>query len=155
MTKAPSVRSWLRRNLACRCIAGLSILASAGAGDALAQNPGSRRVDDGVKAMMLSQGDSGRTVDLRVGELLLLRLDDSPTTGFTWTVSRFDDRLALVSEDFSRGAWRAPGSGGSRTWTFVARQSGVAGLELKRWREWEGEGSVIERFAVTVRIGVD
>ncbi|MCM8594935.1 protease inhibitor I42 family protein [Accumulibacter sp.] len=155
MTKAPSVRSWWRRSRACWCIAGLAILASAGAGDALAQNPDSRRVDDGAKAMMLSQVDSGRTIDLRVGESLLLRLADSPTTGFTWTVSRLDDRLALVSEDFSRGASRAPGSGGSRTWTFVARQPGVAGLELKRWRAWEGEGSVIERFAVTVRIRVD
>jgi hypothetical protein len=34
----------------------------------------------------------------------------------------------------------------------VARASGRTRLALKRWRHWEGDASIVERFAVTLDI---
>jgi inhibitor of cysteine peptidase len=39
-----------------------------------------------------------------------------------------------------------------KTWTLRARAPGRTRVGLKRWRHWEGDKSVVERFAVTLDI---
>jgi hypothetical protein len=38
---------------------------------------------------------------------------------------------------------------------LVARGPGRTRLGLKRWRHWEGDASIVERFAVTLDIKPD
>jgi hypothetical protein len=33
-----------------------------------------------------------------------------------------------------------------------AKAPGSTTIKLKRWRQWEGEGSVVERFELTLRV---
>lgn len=102
----------------------------------------------------LTRADHNRTAELRVGERLEVRLPENPTTGFSWAVDENNRRL-LTLEDT---AYAPPdeagfvGARGQRTFRFTARQPGEVALKLKYWRVWEGDGSVAERFAVTVRI---
>jgi predicted secreted protein len=44
------------------------------------------------------------------------------------------------------------GGGGQRRWTFTAQKAGMATLELKLWRTWEGDASISERFTVTLHV---
>jgi predicted secreted protein len=39
-----------------------------------------------------------------------------------------------------------------KTWKLVARRPGRTRVALKRWRHWEGDASIAERFAVTLDI---
>ena len=104
--------------------------------------------------IVLTRADNNRTAELRVGEPLEVRLSENPTTGFRWAVDENDRRL-LTLEDT---AYAPPdeagfiGARGQRTFRFSARQPGEVTLKLKYWRIWEGDGSVAERFAVTLRI---
>jgi inhibitor of cysteine peptidase len=108
--------------------------------------------ENGVLA--LTRADNNRTAELRVGERLEVRLPENPATGFSWAVDENDRRL-LALEDT---AYTPPdeagfiGARGQRTFRFTARQPGDVALKLKYWRVWEGDGSVTERFAVTLKI---
>lgn len=104
--------------------------------------------------LVLNRTDNNRTAELRVGERLEVRLPENPTTGFSWAVDE-NDRQRLTLEDT---AYAPPdeagfiGARGQRTFRFTARQPGEVLLKLKYWRIWEGDGSIVERFAVTLRI---
>lgn len=104
--------------------------------------------------LVLTRADLNRTAELRVGDRLDVRLPENPTTGFSWAVDENDRRLLALGDT----AYTPPdeagfiGARGQRTFSFTARQPGDVTLKLKYWRIWEGDGSVAERFAVTLRI---
>ncbi len=103
--------------------------------------------------LVLTRDDDQRTAEVRVGEQIRVRLPESHGTGFVWAVDETDrQRLALDSTGFEEPTEGFIGARGMRTFTFTARQPGEVVLKLKHWRIWEGEGSVTERFIVTLRI---
>lgn len=130
---------------------------------ALATGPGSAAAETGpgkfagmtkghaVNETILTRADSGNTVDLRVGERLLVRLEESPTTGFAWTREGGNDALVQQDSDFAPAS-AGVGGGGLRSFLFMAEKAGVVQLRLRLWRAWEGDSSVIEVFTATARI---
>lgn len=108
--------------------------------------------DNGV--LVLTRADNGRAAEVRVGERIEVRLPENPTTGFAWAIDETDSRLLALEGT----VYAAPttegfiGARGQRTFTFMARQASEIALKLKYWRFWEGDASVTERYAVTLRI---
>jgi hypothetical protein len=51
--------------------------------------------------VVLTREDNGKTVEMEVGDSLVVQLNESPVTGFTWAVKRCDRRLALQNSDYS------------------------------------------------------
>ncbi|WP_175538327.1 protease inhibitor I42 family protein [Mitsuaria sp. PDC51] len=96
---------------------------------------------------MLSVADNGKTIDLRVGHSVLLRLPENPSTGYGWTLDA-DPRLVEISEKRHVHSAETVGSGGESQWSIKAAVPGATTLRLKHWREWEGEGAVTERCEV-------
>jgi len=101
---------------------------------------------------VLTSADNGKTVDLRVGEEATLRLPENPSTGYRWAVDAADPNLV----DFEQGNYvstsNSVGGGGEVQWLIKAKAPGATEAKFKRWRPWEGDGSVVERYAVTLRI---
>ena len=96
--------------------------------------------------------DNDGAVSVHVGDELVLRLAENPTTGYVWAFESLDDStLELEGSDW-QAAGPGTGTGGDRVWRLGPRRPGTARLALKRWRPWAGDASVIERFAVTVDI---
>jgi len=107
--------------------------------------------EEGV--LVLTRADDQRTAEVRVGEQIRVHLPEKHGTGYVWAIDETDrQRLALDSTDFEDPTEGFIGARGMRTFTFTARQPGEVVLKLKHWRLWEGEGSVTERFSVTLRI---
>ncbi len=103
--------------------------------------------------LVLTRADNQRTAEVRVGERIAVRLPENPGTGYTWAIDETDrQRLALDGTDYAEPTAAFIGARGLRTFTLTARQPGEVVLKLKYWRLWEGDGSVTERFAVTLRI---
>lgn len=101
----------------------------------------------------LSGEDNGKTVDVRVGDRLIVRLQENPMTGFAWAVVSEDDKLVFLDSEYSAPSSTAVGGGGGlRTLTFFAERAGTALLQLRLWQAWEGESSVKEEFTAKVRI---
>jgi inhibitor of cysteine peptidase len=104
-----------------------------------------------VAHLTVTRADNGRVVAANVGDTIAVRLDENPTTGYTWSIASIDGaRLEAGSPTREPGA--RVGAGGTTTWPIQARAAGRARLELVHARSWAGEASAAERFAVTFDI---
>ena len=104
-----------------------------------------------MSTVTLTPADNGRTVEVRAGDAVVVRLQENPTTGYRWAAEPTGEAVALEGFEYV-GSGSAVGGGGERVFTFRAKQAGSAAVRLKLWREWEGEGSVTRSFTVTVRV---
>lgn len=93
--------------------------------------------------MLLTDQDSGRTVEIRAGAVLTVRLKENPTMGYRWTVDEAGN-LERMGDRFEVDG--AIGAGGVRIFQFRASRVGSCELSMKNCREWEAESSVIDRF---------
>src|SRR5262245_36168518 len=97
----------------------------------------------------LGDGDSGKTVTAHPGDEVVMSLSENPSTGYTWDIEKNDDALLpLAKSEFNGPAFGPPGSGGTRTLTFNAKQPGTVDLQLRCWRSWEGDKSIVGRYNV-------
>jgi len=102
----------------------------------------------------LTAADDGATVEVRVGDAVVARLPENPTTGFTWGIGdRNDNVLPLKASEYAPQPGAGVGGGGERIFTFTAGRAGTTRLALKLWREWEGDASVSKRLTFTIHVG--
>lgn len=101
----------------------------------------------------LTRADAGSRIEIRVGDVVWVRLAEQPSTGFVWsTESTSGDALRVVESEYLPAADGRVGGSGERSLSFRAVATGNVELRLKLWREWEGDTSIVDRFAATVRI---
>jgi inhibitor of cysteine peptidase len=103
--------------------------------------------------VFLTQQDQGRTVNVHVGQSVVLSLPENASTGYRWAIDHLDAHLVKAGEpmaDYPSSG--AVGSGGHLQWAFRIEAAGDTEIALKRWRPWEGERSVVERFRILLHI---
>lgn len=102
--------------------------------------------------IVVHQTDNGRTVNAPLAGVVRIVLPENATTGYRWTVDRFDSEFieALATEPHYSG--NAVGSGGQVEFVFKARRAGRGTICLKQWRHWEGDRSIVGGFCVHLRI---
>ncbi|WP_166481918.1 protease inhibitor I42 family protein [Scytonema sp. UIC 10036] len=106
-----------------------------------------------MSEVTLSSIDNGKTITLKRGQMLVIRLDENPTTGYRWSTPNLSTQvLQLKNDQFNQFSHGAIGSGGQRVFIFQANHPGQIKLQLKNWREWSGEESTIERFETTIQV---
>jgi inhibitor of cysteine peptidase len=85
-----------------------------------------------MPTITLSRADDGRSVELGVGDTVVLRLEENPTTGYQWALDQDSgDVLALRASDDVGSPGSAVGGGGERAFTFTASKAGRATARLK------------------------
>lgn len=100
---------------------------------------------------LLTSRQHGQTVTVAVGTPLVVQLDESPTTGYAWSLVTAQEALPLTADGFEPAAPGSVGGGGLRCLHFNVRRPGDHRLELALMRPWEGAAAAIDRFAATVR----
>ena len=100
---------------------------------------------------LLTRQDHGQTIAAAVGSQLVLQLDESPTTGYTWAPVEASDALPLTGDSFTAAGPGSVGGGGQRRLHFDVLQPGEHRLELALMRPWEGAAAAVERFSLTVQ----
>ena len=101
----------------------------------------------------LTYEDNAKSVEAQVGDLIIIELGETPTTGYGWAVEQVDEQfIALQSSDFVPPSQNLIGDRGWRTFTFQAKKAGITTIVLKLWRHWVGERSIINRFNLTLQI---
>jgi inhibitor of cysteine peptidase len=126
------------------CLLTLTPVASA---TALEEITGPSSHLEGCGIVCLDESDDGQTIHLRLDELVLVRLESNPSTGYDWHLEELDNEIvqSLCS------AWVSDnpgllGSPGDRMWFFQAESTGVTDLVLKYYRIWEGPDTAIKTF---------
>jgi len=98
--------------------------------------------------MILSEQDSGRTIEMKVDEVITVRLKENPTTGYRWTGDSATG-FQQIRDTFEQGG-HAIGAAGFHVFEFRITRAGSFELRMKNLREWEGESSVLARFIVNI-----
>jgi inhibitor of cysteine peptidase len=91
----------------------------------------------GTSSAALTQADNGRTIELRIGDELVVSLEGNPTTGFDWElVAPVTPELAQIERTFTPQSTLI-GAGGTVRYRFRAAAPGTAALRLAYRRSFE------------------
>ena len=96
--------------------------------------------------------DNGTTLDIGLHETVRITLPENATTGYVWTVERYDKELIneLPAEaNYPKGL---VGTGGEIVFIFQGKKTGTGDIMLKQWRSWEGDSSIIGRFNIKIKV---
>jgi inhibitor of cysteine peptidase len=121
-------------------------------GCSAANSLGRRREMPQMSNVTLTQADNGKSVEVKLGDTIVIELDENPTTGFRWAMDQTYDQIVTIVRDDYTTTDSGIGGGGRRTFTLKATHSGTVQFQLKLWRTWEGESSILERFTVTIQV---
>jgi predicted secreted protein len=102
----------------------------------------------------LTNSDDGKTIGLKAGQILAVRLDSNPTTGYSWQASQVDGAVLKQQGDpqFIRPADAPPGAGGAQVFRFTATGMGTTTLTLAYKRSFEPEAAPAQTFTVQVTV---
>jgi inhibitor of cysteine peptidase len=105
-----------------------------------------------MREHLVTDQQNGATVPMRVGDSVLLSLAENPASGYRWSIEELDESLVASESTAYASEDQRPGSGGRASWTLRARAAGRTTVRLVHWRHWEGKGSAIARFSLTLEI---
>jgi predicted secreted protein len=100
----------------------------------------------------LTRADAGSFVTVNRGDMITVRLEENPTTGYVWKIEEIDPGvLELVSEEYETVAGGGIGGGGERKMVFRANAPDTSTLQLKCLRQWEPDNP-LSTFSVTIEV---
>lgn len=103
--------------------------------------------------IVVTEANDDDRVALRVDDALTVRLEESPTTGYRWTLATTDNKaLELAADTFTPASGAGVGGGGVRTFRFLAKKQGNARLQFKLAREWQPSAAT-KVFTLSVTVG--
>jgi inhibitor of cysteine peptidase len=101
--------------------------------------------------IILDQSDAGRTRSVRPGDVVTIRLDETPTSGHRWMVEEIDPGvLDPAGDDFVPPAGAGRGGRGTRELRFRVLGPGPTRVRLALRRPWEGTAPVARRYETTI-----
>ncbi|MEZ5945526.1 MAG: protease inhibitor I42 family protein [Hyphomonas sp.] len=103
---------------------------------------------------------AGKTVDMKVGEILRVELESIPTAGYLWIVTSQPEFLELAGENTrptDPEVQNQPGfTGGNHylSFDFTATAPGTGTLDLVEGRPWELEAGEAPEGTWSIRVSV-
>jgi len=104
------------------------------------------------ESMKLSENDSGKKVEIGVGEELEVILPGKPTTGYIWEVSSLDSNFLRPGKADFIANGKVIGAGGMEIIKFHAIAVGESKVKLIFHRSFEPDIPPLKTFEVTVII---
>lgn len=101
--------------------------------------------------VVVTQTDNGKSLELSLSDIVVVRLSENPTTGYRWFLEP-NEGVTLEASEYALASSSAVGGGGERTFKLRPTRAGNVAATLKHWREWEGETSVTEKFQLNLQV---
>jgi inhibitor of cysteine peptidase len=106
--------------------------------------------------LVITENKNGGEVLLKTGQVLTVRLESNPTTGYSWAVTGCDETVLRPEGDpqyvAEPLAGNRAGAGGWEVFHFQPTQAGETHLELAYRRPWETDVEPVEVFSVAVTV---
>jgi inhibitor of cysteine peptidase len=104
-------------------------------------------------AIELHESGPGGPQTVRVGQEVVIRLTENPTSGYAWEVRQSGSGTVRVIEDrYEPGGQGRVGAGGQRIVRLLGEQAGQVQLELVHRRPWEPDSAARERRRYVMHI---
>lgn len=107
------------------------------------------------RTVVLTEKDSGKTIDLRTGDYLEIHLEANPTTGYLWRSSIPHDYIMRLLLDEYAGKKQDKGMAGApvrKIFRYGAVGPGETGIRLEYRRPWEKNHPPARTFDIMVRV---
>lgn len=109
-----------------------------------------------VSGTAMAQGtytasDSGKTIMVKAGDTFTVKLDENPTTGYSWNLTA-DSGLQVKGDQYAPNSTSLMGSGGYHTWTIKAIKAGTYKVTGIYKRPWESTSGQEKTFSLTVMV---
>ncbi len=99
------------------------------------------------------QEDQGKTFAAYQGDLIVIRIEENPTTGYRWEICMVEQQIIeILDSDYLIAPEGGIGGGGMRIFRFRAKSSGISPVQLRLRRAWEPEDAVLESFSVNIQV---
>jgi inhibitor of cysteine peptidase len=103
------------------------------------------------KTTTINESDAGKTITIKTGETLVVRLEGNITTGYTWVPAEQNPQLLTqVGEADYKPESNLIGAPGTIIIKFTAADTGQTVLHLDYKRPWETDTAPSQTFEVTV-----
>ena len=107
--------------------------------------------------IMLENVADGTAVTLDVGQVLALKLESNPTTGYGWGAVEIDETLLEVTGDpeyigAPPSSTPMVGAGGWEVLRFKALKSGTTTLKLDYFRSFEPDVAPLQEITLTITV---
>jgi inhibitor of cysteine peptidase len=99
--------------------------------------------------LIISKAANGRTFDAVVNDLIVLILDENPTSGYRWQVD-IESGIKLVSSEFEPADSNAIGGFGVRTIVLSVKSPGTLRVRAKLRPAWTVDVPAVERCDFTI-----
>ena len=101
---------------------------------AVANSQGTTNMSEKIEEYL----NPGEPIKVKAGQILAVRMESNPTTGYGWQLSKtLDNNIVLVTNAYIPPDSKLIGAGGHEVWTFKAIELGSAEISLKYVRPWE------------------
>jgi inhibitor of cysteine peptidase len=103
-----------------------------------------------ARTVKVGAAANGKSLELKPGDTLAVRLAANPTTGYDWAVACKPKALELVKRTYLASPPLRIGQGGTDVFRFSVR-SGRGRLELVYRRSWEKAKAPLRTFLLGIR----
>jgi inhibitor of cysteine peptidase len=112
--------------------------------------------EDELRARSLTEKDDGKTVAVKEGQNVLVKLKSNPSTGYKWVVASTDKTFGYPAYDRFLKNGDAVGSSGIQRLTWKTKGGismvGKHTVKLEYRREWEEKKAPEKTFSVTIDV---
>jgi predicted secreted protein len=104
--------------------------------------------------LKVTEKENGKKVYIAKGDLLSIKLETQPGTGYGWEIAKYDStRTKLVKDSVQEGSGSGmPGGVEHYVFLFKALTRGSAELKLIYVRSWEKEVEPAKTFSIKLQI---
>lgn len=103
------------------------------------------------RSIEVDGSNNGSSIEMAVGETLIIKLEGNPTTGYQWEMLPNDGGLVeLQGEPEYKSDSNLVGSGGLYRFTLKAIKPGTTAVELKYYRSFEPEVAPIQTYQINI-----
>ena len=111
------------------------------------------------KTYEMTRDDNGKTLKVKVGDVIRVKLKSNRTTGYSWALTGKTDAKVLKSGEVEYKVDEHPagmvGVGGNDFCTFTALAPGKTEIALGYARPWEKDKEPAQAFKLTVEVEAD
>jgi len=107
-----------------------------------------------VNHLVVTEEQNGATVNVNTGAIITVRLQENPTTGFSWNLTTTPG-LQIINDTYkpTYTTGKMVGSGGTHIWDISAVTTGEQKIRGVYMRSWEPASGNETAFSMTVVVG--
>ena len=107
-----------------------------------------------LHAVFVNSTANGKIVTVPVGEKILVRLPENPTTGYSWNATA-SKGLAIISDTYTAPDTTLIGAGGYHDWILSPATVDTYTFRAVSFRPWEGPQGTDEKFSLVILVTRD